>query len=128
MNSKSILTGLLISLFTAGLAFADSAFYGPIDYKDCDCVGGAHADQVAIYNMATQDTSYQGVTCRAGGDGYTTVEDFPAGWYKLWVELSEDSECDKSQIEQVYHDGIEYQEVKLIVYGKLSQPDGGGDE
>ena len=127
MNSKSILTGLLISIFLVGIAFADSAFYGPIDYRDCDCTGFAYADRVVIYNMATQDTSYQGVTCRAGGDGYTTVLEFPAGWYKLWVKVCEDSECDRSLIEQVYHDGIEYQEVKLIVLGKAGQPDGGGE-
>jgi len=127
MTSKSILTGLLISIFLVGFAFADSAFYGPIDYIDCDCVGGASADQVVIYNMATQHEDYQGVTCRAGGDGYTTVLEFPAGWYKLWVKLSEDSDCDRSVIKQVYHDGVEDQEVKLIVYGKAGQPDGGGE-
>lgn len=127
MTSRSILTGLFISIFFTGFALADSGFYGPINYINCDCVDGATADQVRIYNMSTEETSYQGVLCNPGGDGYFTVEDFPAGWYKLSVKLSEDSECDKSQIEQVYHDGIEDQEVKLTVYGKAGTPDGGGE-
>jgi len=111
MNSKSILTGLLISIFLVGIALAEGGFYGTINYKDCTC-------------DTNDDVICSGVPCY--NTGHHT---YPTGYYKLWVDLNDFSDCDKSNIEIIYHDAdLGDQEVNLTVNGKEDQPEGGGDE
>jgi len=127
MTSKSILTGLLISIFLVGFALAEGGFYGTINYKDCTCDTWDDV-MIQLYEGGGEPDAY-GVFC-AGVPCYNTGHHtYPTGYYKLWVDLNDFSDCDKSNIEIIYHDAdLGDQEVNLTVNGKEDQPEGGGDE
>ena len=128
MNSKSILTGLLISIFLFGFALADGDFRGTVYYNGCSWTSG---DEVEVYNVMTPGDKdrYTIYCCDSNYNGHYYTDDYPPGTYVLKVVLAEGSDCIAPALGvQVVH-GTQDQFVHLSVRGKKQeQPDGGGDE
>ncbi len=129
MFARNLLITIFLIVFAGATAFADGGFFGSIDYRNCDCSNGPGFDQVKISSTAGGSSTFWSAACGGGGpDGYNTgTQTFPPGWYDIAVVLGISTDCDKVQLERVYH-GTDDQRVNLIVYGPTPKPDApGGD-
>ena len=124
----AIIAVILAVIFVANRSSADDpeqhGFYGTISYDECDCGMGAYSDKVAIQELPSGTPDYFTLFCRNNQSEYDTEESekvYPPGNYKIWLVLNENTDCETSTIQQVYHQ-YSKQQVNLTAYG----PTGGG--
>jgi len=107
MSKKHLFLALLFVFCMASWAWADGGFYGNVTYSNCSCYSHpTDGDRVYIQSTAGGPQYYFYVYNCSGNPSYSSgPTTFPTGYYNVWAAPHDGSDCNRSYVQTVYHNG-----------------------